>query len=86
MTDSNLPRIPDAIDHRRLAAMKLVADARAAAGNGGLFVGGFIDPITGETFVMTNQDEAADDVIRQRLQQRFQQLKPDVPPWDDPLV
>jgi hypothetical protein len=54
--DSNLPRIPDAVDSRRLEAMQFVAKMKEAAERCGAgFIGGFITD-DGEKFVMTNLD------------------------------
>jgi hypothetical protein len=56
MTDSNI-QVPDALSIQRLQAMELVAKMRAAADRvGSGFIGGFIDPNTGEQFTMTNMD------------------------------
>lgn len=47
-------RIPDTIDHRRLAAMRQVAMMKESADRANLaFIGGFIDD-NGEMFAMTN--------------------------------
>lgn len=87
MTDSNLPRIPDGVDQRRLQAMKLVADMRATADRcGSSFIGGFMDPFTGETFVMTNLDEAADQAARQEVTRKLRERRDLPQPWDDPLA
>lgn len=52
MTD--LPRIPDAVDIRRLGAMRQVAKMKELADKKGQgFIGGFIDD-NGQMFVMTN--------------------------------
>ena len=57
MTNSNTPRIPDAIDTQRLEAMQLVAKMKESADKHGIgFIGGFIAP-NGEKFVMTNMDD-----------------------------
>ncbi len=54
MTDSNI-QVPDALSIQRLQSMEFVAKMRAAADRVGAgFIGGFIDPTTGETFTMTN--------------------------------
>jgi hypothetical protein len=54
MTDSNI-QVPDALSIQRLQAMEFVAKMRAAADRVGAgFIGGFIDPNTGEQFTMTN--------------------------------
>lgn len=54
---SNLPRIPDAIDSKRLEAMRQVAKLKEAADrNGAGFIGGFIDD-DGQMFVMTNIED-----------------------------
>ena len=56
MTDSNI-QVPDALSIQRLQAMEFVAKMRAAADRVGAgFIGGFIDPNTGEQFTMTNMD------------------------------
>jgi hypothetical protein len=54
-------RIPDAIDMKRLQAMRIVAKMKEKADRRGAgFIGGFITP-TGEKFMMTNID---DDIIK----------------------
>jgi len=54
---TNLPRIPDSIDAKRLQAMSIIAKMKEAADRNGIgFVGGFVDD-NGEKFVMTNMDE-----------------------------
>jgi chorismate mutase len=54
--DSNLLRIPDAVDSRRLEVMQFVAKMKEAAERCGAgFIGGFITD-DGEKFVMTNLD------------------------------
>ena len=54
---NNTPRIPDAIDIQRLAAMQLVAKLKESADKHGVgFVGGFIAP-NGEKFMMSNMDD-----------------------------
>ena len=54
---NNLPRIPDAIDNKRLAAMRQVARMKETADkNGTAFIGGFIDD-AGQMFVMTNVED-----------------------------
>jgi len=54
---NNTPRIPDAIDTQRLAAMQLVAKLKESADKHGVgFVGGFIAP-NGEKFMMSNMDD-----------------------------
>ena len=54
---NNLPRIPDAIDNKRLEAMRQVAKLKEAADrNGAGFIGGFIDD-NGQMFVMTNIED-----------------------------
>lgn len=56
MTDSNI-QVPDALSTQRLQSMEFVAKMRAAADRVGAgFIGGFIDPTTGEQFTMTNMD------------------------------
>ena len=56
MTDSNI-QVPDALSTQRLQSMEFVAKMRAAADRVGAgFIGGFIDPNTGEQFTMTNMD------------------------------
>lgn len=51
------PRIPDAIDHKRLAAMRQVAKMKEFADKNGVgFLGGFIDD-NGQMFTMTNIDD-----------------------------
>ena len=56
MTDSNI-QVPDALSIQRLQAMEFVAKMRAAADRVGAgFIGGFIDPNTGEQFIMTNMN------------------------------
>lgn len=56
---NNLPRIPDAIDNKRLEAMRQVAKLKEAADrNGAGFIGGFIDD-NGQMFVMTNIEDPA---------------------------
>ena len=56
MTDSNI-QVPDALSTQRLQAMEFVAKMRAAADRVGAgFIGGFIDPTTGEQFIMTNMN------------------------------
>jgi len=57
LNDAPKPRIPDAVDQRRLEAMQLVAKMKESADKHGIgFVGGFITP-DGEKFVMTNMDD-----------------------------
>jgi len=57
LNDAPKPRIPDAVDLRRLEAMQLVAKMKESADKHGIgFVGGFISP-DGEKFVMTNMDD-----------------------------
>lgn len=59
MTDSNI-QVPDALSTQRLQSMKFVAKMRAAADRVGAgFIGGFIDPTTGEQFTMTNMNPPA---------------------------
>ena len=59
MADSNI-QVPDALSTQRLQAMEFVAKMRAAADRVGAgFIGGFIDPNTGEQFTMTNMDPPA---------------------------
>lgn len=54
---TNLPRIPDSIDAKRLQAMSIIAKMKEAADRNGIgFVGGFVDD-NGEKFVMTNMNE-----------------------------
>jgi len=54
MTNSNI-QVPNTVNSQRLQAMELVAKMRAAADRVGAgFIGGFIDPNTGELFTMTN--------------------------------
>ena len=54
---SDTPKIPDAIDHKRLAAMREVARMKELADRvGSGFIGGFVDD-NGEMFVMTNMEE-----------------------------
>lgn len=56
MTDSNI-QVPDALSTQRLQSMEFVAKMRTAADRVGAgFIGGFIDPTTGEQFTMTNMD------------------------------
>ena len=56
MTDSNI-QVPNALSTQRLQSMEFVAKMRAAADRVGAgFIGGFIDPNTGEQFTMTNMD------------------------------
>ena len=56
MTDSNI-QVPDALSTQRLQSMEFVAKMRAAADRVGAgFIGGFIDPNTGEQFIMTNMN------------------------------
>ena len=56
MTDSNI-QVPNALSTQRLQSMEFVAKMRAAADRVGAgFIGGFIDPTTGEQFTMTNMD------------------------------
>lgn len=51
---NDLPRIPDAVDIRRLGAMRQVAKMKELADKKGQgFIGGFIDD-NGQMFVMTN--------------------------------
>ena len=58
MTDSKI-QVPDALSIQRLQAMEFVAKMRAAADRVGAgFIGGFIDPTTGEQFTMTNMDSS----------------------------
>ena len=57
LNDAPKPRIPDAVDKRRLEAMQMVARMKESADKYGVgFVGGFIAP-NGEKFVMTNMDD-----------------------------
>lgn len=57
LNDAPKPRIPDAVDQRRLEAMQMVARMKESADKYGVgFVGGFIAP-NGEKFVMTNMDD-----------------------------
>jgi len=57
LNDAPKPRIPDAVDQRRLEAMQFVAKMKESADKHGIgFVGGFITP-DGEKFVMTNMDD-----------------------------
>ena len=57
LNDAFKPRIPDAVDQRRLEAMQFVAKMKESADKHGIgFVGGFISP-DGEKFVMTNMDD-----------------------------
>ena len=57
MSNSDLT-VPDATSLRRLEAMRFVALMKESADRNGLsFVGGFIDPVTGEKFTMTNMKD-----------------------------
>lgn len=54
---SDLPRIPDAIDNKRLASMRQVARLKEKAdAAGAAFIGGFFDD-NGQMFVMTNIED-----------------------------
>ena len=54
---SDLPRVPDAIDKKRLDAMRQVARLKEKADRTGMaFVGGFFDD-AGQMFVMTNIED-----------------------------
>jgi len=58
--------VPDATSLRRLEAMRFVALMKESADRNGIgFVGGFIDPVTGEKFTMTNMN---DDNIHPRIE------------------
>jgi len=67
--DAPKPRIPDAIDQRRLQAMQLVARLKESADRHGVgFVGGFIAP-NGEKFMMSNMsDEDTQMLLPDELQ------------------
>jgi hypothetical protein len=67
--DAPKPRIPDAIDQRRLQAMQLVAKLKESADRHGVgFVGGFIAP-NGEKFMMSNMsDEDTQMLLPDELQ------------------
>jgi hypothetical protein len=67
--DAPKPRIPDAIDQRRLQAMQLVAKLKESADRHGVgFVGGFIAP-NGEKFMMSNMsDEDTQMLLPEELQ------------------
>jgi hypothetical protein len=57
LNDAPKPRIPDAVDQRRLQAMQMVARMKESADKYGVgFVGGFITP-DGDKFMMTNMDD-----------------------------
>lgn len=54
---NNLPRIPDAIDNKRLAAMRQVARMKETADRtGAAFIGGFVDD-AGQMFIMSNIED-----------------------------
>jgi hypothetical protein len=58
--DSNLPRIPDALDSKHLKAMQFVAKMKEVAERCGAdFIGGFITK-DGVRFVMTNMEDQDD--------------------------
>jgi hypothetical protein len=68
MTDSNI-QVPDALSIQRLQAIEFVAKMRAAADRVGAgFIGGFIDPNTGEQFTMTNMDPSITPDITKLLE------------------
>ncbi len=57
MTMNNTPRIPDAIDAKRLASMRQVARMKELADRTGkMFIGGFTDD-AGQMFIMTNIED-----------------------------
>ena len=71
---SDTPKIPDAVDIRRLAAMRQVAIMKEKADQTGSgFIGGFIDD-DGQMFVMTNiedpvtKEKPSDRQLRQWMQ------------------
>lgn len=72
----NTPRIPDAIDNRRLAAMRQVAKMKELANRNEVgFIGGFVDD-NGQMFVMSNIEDMMPGVnpTDHQLRQMFRHL------------
>ena len=76
MTNS-IDKVPDQIpDMEQLKKMRFVAQMRAAADRNEMgFIGGYMDPETGEVFMQTNMDHDLVDTMLPTLLPDLEQLK-----------